>query len=302
MTLLIVALVSIGVFAAVMMVGASVSKKDVTEKKLKQLVSPSKEEEEFDKQTKTALASGMEKSMGVFGVKTDEGQSETDAKLIQAGVLSANSKIYYLFMKTAGPILGFFLAIILVSGAEEGGMKLLSVLIAVAVLIGGFFGADILLRNKKQKRQQVLQRSFPDALDLLLVCVESGLALDAALSRVCKELGVAHPEITKELNQTRMELTLLGDREKALQNLAERTDMVPFRALVAALIQTEKFGTNLADTLRVLSEDYRNTRLMIAENKAGRLPVLIAIPMMLFMIPALMIMIVSPAILTLFTS
>ena len=127
-----------------------------------------------------------------------------------------------------------------------------------------------------------------------MVCVESGLALDAALARVCKELDKAYPHITKELNQTRVELSLLNDRPKALMNLAERTNLIPFRSLVAALIQTEKFGTSLTDTLRVLSEDYRLTRLMNAEQKAGRLPALITIPLILLLMPAFVIVILAP--------
>ena len=164
------------------------------------------------------------------------------------------------------------------------------------VVILGIMGPDMYLRNAREKREKILTRSFPDALDLLLVCVESGLALDGALARVCKELGRAHPAITQELNRTRLELTLLNDRAQALANLSERTDMLAFRSLVTTLLQSEKFGTSLTDTLRVLSEDFRNTRLMIAEDKAGRLPVLMTIPLITLMMPALFLIILGPAI------
>lgn len=130
----------------------------------------------------------------------------------------------------------------------------------------------------------------------MLVCVEAGLALDAALARVCKELDDAHPELCAELNKTRMELTLLNDRERALLNLADRTDLLSFRSLVGALLQSERFGTSLIETLRVLSEDYRNTRMMIAENKANKLPALITIPLMLLMMPAFIMILITPAI------
>ena len=151
-------------------------------------------------------------------------------------------------------------------------------------------------KNAKEKRHKILTQSFPDALDLLLICVESGLALDAALARVCRELKYVHPMITEELNRARIELTLLNDRSKALQNLADRTDLMAFKSLVAALLQSEKFGTSLVETLRVLSDDYRQTRMMMAEEKAAKLDAKITMVTIPFMLIALFVMILSPAI------
>jgi tight adherence protein C len=156
------------------------------------------------------------------------------------------------------------------------------------------FGAHLYITNATQKRKKTLLRSFPDGLDLMVVCVESGLALDAAINRVCAELAYAHPQLAKELNRTRLELALLNNRSQALANLAERTDLVAFRSLAAALIQTERFGTNLTDTLRVLSDDYRQTRLMQAEEKAGRLPAMMAVPLITLLLPALVLIILGP--------
>lgn len=249
-------------------------------------------------QERTAIASFGESMRALMGSNTEEKRKDMQLRFIQAGIYSPNAMgNYYAFRVLALPI-GFLIAYILFTGSGTGMMKMLSQLAAVAVLLFAWFGPSIYLSNAKQKRQKLLQRSFPDTLDLILVCVESGLALDAALARVCRELGRAHPEITKELNRTRMELTLLSDRSIALQNLAERTDMVAFRSLVAALMQTEKFGTSLTETLRVLSDDYRHTRLMTAENKAGRLPALMTIPMILLMMPAFIMIILGPAIIS----
>jgi tight adherence protein C len=176
----------------------------------------------------------------------------------------------------------------------KGGMA--SILAGGFLMFVGLFGANLFITNSRQKRQKKLLRSFPDGLDLMVVCVESGLALDAAINRVADELGGAHPLFAKELGKTRLELALLNNRSQALMNFANRVDLVAYRSLVAALIQTEKFGTNLTDTLRVLSTDYRQTRLMLAEEKAGRLPALMAVPLILFLLPALFLIILGPAV------
>lgn len=254
----------------------------------------------FQEEKKSGLAITLENFMRGFGIKLENYAATVQLKFAQAGIHSPNALVYYVFMKRFGIWIGLALAFVLLTGNEQGAMKAAVILITLLVLVGSVMGADIYIRNRKEKRQKVLLRSFPDALDLILVCVESGLALDAALSRVTKELEHAHPEITKELNKTRMELTLLNDRQKALQNLAERTDLVPFRSLVASLLQSEKFGTSLTETLRVLSDDYRQTRLMIAENKAGRLPALMTIPMMLLMMPAFVMIVMAPALIDFF--
>jgi tight adherence protein C len=256
------------------------------------------EYDEFEQ--RSASSQLFEKLLGMIGVDYMGFEKETRLRFDQAGVeMGTANLINYVFWKKFGFPVGVLLALLLITGESEGTLKLISWVVAGIITFVGYKGADGYLKNRKEKRQYVLQRSFPDALDLVLVCVEAGLALDAALSRVCKEMDRAHPEITKELNKTRIELTLLNDRPKALQNLAERTDMVAFRALVSALMQSEKFGSSLTDTLRVLSEDFRNTRMLNAENKANRLPALMTIPLMLFMMPAFIMILMGPAIIML---
>jgi tight adherence protein C len=220
----------------------------------------------------------------------NEKMEEIKKRMESAGVADASAPILYLFMKHIGrwALASFTLVLFLVS--DSLAMQAITFLLFIFSILG----TDLILTNAIQKRQQKLIRAFPDTLDLLLVCVESGLAIDAALARVCRELGAVYPEITDELNRTRMELVLLSDRQQALQNLAERTQLVPFRSLVATLIQTERFGTSLADTLRVISADYRNTRLMIAENKANRLPAMMTVPLIMLLMPSFMLVILAP--------
>ncbi len=244
---------------------------------------------------KSDLAKTMEGLLSMIGVNTTEAIPKLEKKFSHAGIDSVNGPIYYLFFQRILSIFFVLFSIPFFMAGGEGMAKALNLIIGLLILIGGLFGPHLYLSNKTQKRQKVLLRSFPDALDLLLVCVESGLAMDAAFNRVCKELGSAHPEITKEFNRSRLELALLNDRSQALMNLGERTNLIPFRSLAAALIQTEKFGTNLTDTLRVLSDDYRQTRLLMAENKANRLPALITIPLIVLLMPAFLFVLLGPA-------
>lgn len=254
----------------------------------------------FDEE-RSSLARLLEGMLLLTGANLDKIRKDKQMELTQAGIVTMNGLIYYLFLKRIGvPLLALGLAVPVFAGfTSPTATTLLKVLygfLGVLLVILAFKGTDLFILNYTIKRKKELVRSFPDALDLLLVCVESGLALDGALQRVCRELGRAHPEITLELNRTRLELTLLNDRTQALMNLGDRTGVVAFRSLVSALIQSEKFGTSLSDTLRVLSEDYRLTRLMLAEQKAGRLPVLMTIPLILLMLPAFVMIILGPPI------
>lgn len=244
---------------------------------------------------RSARAAMMAKILHTMGVDTDTMVRKLARRFTQAGINSPDAPIYYLFFqRLISPLLVVY-ALSMFMDSGEGIDQLQSLMTGGFVAIVGLFGPYLYLKNKIDHRAKTLRRSFPDTLDLLLICVESGLALDAALSRVCAELGRAHPEMTEELNRTRLELALLNDRVRALMNLGERTNLVQFRSLVAALIQSERFGTSLTDTLRVLSEEFRLQRLTDAEAKAARLPVLLTIPLILLLLPALFIVILGPA-------
>lgn len=241
--------------------------------------------------------SGRAKSIAfllkALGVNVDEAIRKLDHRFAQAGITSIDAPIYYLFFQR---VVALFLLIGALSLMMADGNRLLNMTLGLFLGVVALFGPHMFVKNLIDRRKKTLQRSFPDTLDLLLVCVESGLALDAALNRVCSELGRAYPEITGELNRTRLELALINDRVRALMNLGDRTNMVAFRSLVAALIQSERFGTSLTDTLRVLSEDFRLMRLSEAEAKAARLPVLLTIPLILLLIPAFLIIVLGPAV------
>ena len=140
-----------------------------------------------------------------------------------------------------------------------------------------------------------MQRAVPDMLDLLVICAEAGLTLDSALLRVVKEMAQTGPELADELNYTAIELGFLPERRQALRNLSTRVTLPSIQSVTATLIQSEKYGTPLADSLRVLSSEFRNERMMIAEEKAGKLPATMTIPLILFILPTLFVVLIGPA-------
>lgn len=244
----------------------------------------------------SARAKMMAGILRTMGVNVDDATRKLEVRFARAGNPSPDAPIYYLFYQRVISIFILMIALMFMASPAEGSRKLMMFSMGLLFAFVAVFGAYFFLENAIAKRKNILTRAFPDTLDLLLICVESGLALDASLNRVCGELGRAYPEMTQELNRTRLELALLNDRVRALSNLAERTDLIAFRALTAALIQSERFGTSLTDTLRVLSEDFRLQRLARAEEKAARLPVLLTIPLIFFLMPAFMLIVLGPAI------
>ncbi len=162
-------------------------------------------------------------------------------------------------------------------------------------LVGSYKAPDLWLSNKVKKRSDAVRKGLPDALDLLVICAEAGLTVDAAFNRVAKELGKAYPELGDEFGLTAIELGFLNERRQAFENLATRVDLEAVRGVVTTMIQTEKYGTPLASALRVLSAEFRNERMMRAEEKAARLPAIMTVPLILFILPTLFIVILGPA-------
>jgi tight adherence protein C len=171
----------------------------------------------------------------------------------------------------------------------------LRLLAAAGAALLGFFGPGIYIKNITAKRQKRMQLGLPDALDLMIICAEAGLSLDATLVRVSRELQAACPDLAEELAITSAELTFLPDRRQAFENLNNRTDVNAIRGVVNTLTQTAKFGTPLAQSLRVLAVEYRDARMFRAEEKAARLPALMTVPMILFILPTLFIVLMGPA-------
>jgi tight adherence protein C len=168
--------------------------------------------------------------------------------------------------------------------------------ICFGAVLFGYFLPVLIVKNQGDKREALLRKALPDGLDLLVICAEAGLSLDAALTRVSREIAPSTPELAEELALTAAELSFLPDRRKALQNLTRRAPMQEITGLVNTLIQTERYGTPLTRSLRVLAAEFRNERLMRAEAKAARLPATLTLPLILFILPPLFIVLIGPAI------
>ncbi len=167
--------------------------------------------------------------------------------------------------------------------------------ICVAAACAGYYGPAIYIKNLIDKRQQAMRRAWPDALDLLLICVESGMSLEGALRKVATEIGSQSVELAEELSLTTAEMSYLADRRKAFENLSERTGVESIRQAVTTLVQAEKHGTSLGQSLRVLAQESRDMRMSLAEKKAAALPPKLTVPMIVFFLPVLFGVILGPA-------
>ena len=229
------------------------------------------------------------------------GQAERiSLKLMRAGWRSKDAIIGYLFAKLALPLSFGVLIVFFLYGLDLYDLQPMTKLgVALASVIFGAYLPDIVIKNKTQKRQHTIGKALPDALDLMVICAEAGLSLDATLNRVSQEMELACLELADELGLTGLELGFLPDRRKALQNLALRVDLPVVRGVVNTLMQAEKYGTPLAQSLRIMSAESRNERLMKAEEKAARLPALLTVPMIIFVLPPLFVVLLGRAILNL---
>lgn len=220
------------------------------------------------------------------------------AGLAQAGWRSKDALVTYLFARISLPILLGGLGSVYFIGTNPFDWSVAgSIMAAIGAALVGYAIPKILMKNQVSKRYEAMRKSLPDALDLLVICTEAGLNLDSGLDRVCREVSNSAPELADELGLTSIELGFLQDRKDALMNLAKRVDFQAMTTLVNTLLQTEKYGTPLAVALRVLAAEMREDRLMKAEEKAARLPAIMTVPMILFILPSLFIVLIGPAVL-----
>jgi tight adherence protein C len=238
----------------------------------------------------------MRQALARLNLLRSQHAAEARALLVRAGIRSQDAIIGYLFAQVSLPSL-FGLAVLLDTYVLHfmptgPAFRFLS---PMAAVLGGFYAPRIYLKNAADKRAKQLKLALPDGLDLMVICAEAGLSLDATLLRVSRELANTWPELAEEFAITAAELTFLPDRRQAFDNLSNRTNAESMRAVVNTLLQTAKFGTPLADSLRVLAGEMRTMRMTAAEEKAARLPALLTVPMMLFILPTLFIVLLGPA-------
>ena len=230
----------------------------------------------------------------------DEGTIEA---LARAGYRGQGPLTTYLFVRFVTPIALFFLAFGYLSLTVLADKPLyLNALYALFVGLIGAYLPVLLLKNRTIKRQQSIRKAWPDTLDLMLLCVESGMSVENALRRVSKEIGQQSAELAEELTLTNAELAFLEDRTRAYDNLGKRTGLDNVKSVMTALIQADRYGTSVGQALRVMAEEGREQRMMEAEKKAAALPPKLTVPLIIFFLPVLFIVIISPAIIRVFAN
>ena len=296
---------AIGAFATILTIGMPMLAQDKLASRLKAVAS---RREELRAQHKANLEKSKKpqlrrKEGGIFKVIVDQLDlqkhflnPDTKIKLTQAGLRGQAPLMTFLFFRLVMPfaLCGFavFYLFILTDMDLSQSIKMA---ICFGALVAGFYAPSIFVQNMITKRQDSVMKAFPDALDLLLICVEAGMSIEAAFNRVAKEVGSASIELAEELGLTTAELSYLQDRRQAYDNLGVRTGLTGVKAVCTSLIQAERYGTPLGTALRVMANENREMRMQAAEKKAAALPAKLTVPMIVFFLPVLFIVILGPA-------
>ncbi len=224
-------------------------------------------------------------------------EADTARQLLRsAGYRTEKHLVTYLASRVIAPvglaILGYFYT----GQLQQELPQIMRVLAAVGGAALGYFLPNIILYNMVKKRQQSIQAVWSDALDLMLICVESGMSIEQAMHKVSVEIASSSVPLAEELQYTLAELSYLGDRAQAFNNLAKRVDLPTIKAVVTALVQSERYGTPLGQSLRVLADENRNDRMAELEKKAAALPPKLTVPMILFFLPVIFIVVLGPSV------
>ncbi|MBI1366927.1 MAG: type II secretion system F family protein [Alphaproteobacteria bacterium] len=247
---------------------------------------------------RASSAQGMLKEI-VENLKLFEVFDAADArkKLVMAGFRGPRPVFVFMAARIGMPFVMAIGAGVYIYAVDNMGLDNFGrLLVTIFAFFSGFYVPNLYIQNVAKKRQQKIQLSWPDALDLLLICVESGMSIEAALQKVSEEVGPNAPELAEELGLTTAELSYLQERKQAYINLAERTGLEGVKGVTTALIQSEKYGTPLGQSLRVMAQENRELRMQEAEKKAAALPPKLTVPMIGFFMPVLFAVILGPAI------
>jgi tight adherence protein C len=231
-----------------------------------------------------------------FNLSRWVGQEDARTMLLQAGHRGQAPYVTYLFFRMVMPVVAlaftvFYIYVVL--NLDEPAMVKIGISIGAAYF--GMISPNLFLRNKIQRRQLSIKRAFPDALDLLLICIESGMSIEAAFRKVSEEIGSQSVALAEELTLTTAELSYLQDRRQAYDNLSRRTGLEGVKSVCLALQQAERYGTPLGTAMRVMAQENRDMRMAEAEKKAAALPPKLTVPMILFFLPVLFVVILGPA-------
>ena len=250
---------------------------------------------ETDPDKKTEQLSGRDSIAALF--KLEQLGVGQKARMIvqQAGYRGPKAPLIYLISQLVLPLIFCLIAGMFISAAEADLSDGLQLTIIMSSALSGFFLPRILVKNTAQKRQEEVQLSFPDALDMILICVQGGIGLESAVNRIAEAIADHSDVLAEELGLLSAELALLGDRKSAFKSFAERVGSGSARSFANAMIQAEQYGTSISQALRVMAEELREIRFAEAERKAAALPPKLTVPMIVFFLPPLFVIILAPA-------
>lgn len=258
---------------------------------------PSADRKVANRQIQRGALAFMRALTGRVSILRGRQVAETRSLLVSGGYRGRDAIVVYTFFKIVAPLVFVTGAALWVYGAGSLGKG--AMIDAAAVMAAGLLGSklpDMVIKNARTKRLASIRKALPDTLDMLVICAEAGLASDAALKRVVAETTRKSSVLGEELQQTALELAFMPERRQALENLAERAPVPSIAAFVSTMIQAERYGTPLARAFKVLSQEQRTERMLKAEEKAGRLPATMTVPMMIFILPALFVVLIGPAV------
>ncbi len=245
----------------------------------------------------------IQKVVDKFSLKKAFADEQTGLKLAQAGYRGPNAVMTYVFLRFVIPLGVFLFALFYLKFIfMPENVLFLQIVYALGAGILSSYLPVLLLTNQIKKRQDSIRRAWSDCLDLMLLCVESGMSIEAAFQKVSHEIVSQSPELGEEMTLTTAELNFLESRAKAYENMAKRINLDEVKSVMTALIQSERYGTSVGTSLRVMAEEGRNMRMMEAEKKAASLPPKLTVPLILFFLPVLFIVIMSPAMITVFST
>lgn len=231
-----------------------------------------------------------------FNMRDAFADKQSRIRLKQAGYRSENHLMTFTFARIVGPLAGLALALFYIFVVLKPDYPpMIKVFLALLFAYACYYAPSLYLRNQASKRQASITRAWPDALDLLLICVESGMTAETGFQKVASEIGKSSVELAEELTLLTAELSYLQDRKTAYENMAERTGSEGVRAVMTSLIQAERYGTPLGDALRVMANENRAQRMTNAEKKAAALPPKLTVPMILFFLPSIFVVVLGPA-------
>ncbi len=251
--------------------------------------------ERESKKLRQAPKGFMQQIVDRLDLRSQFDNEEVRNKLKTAGLRGQAPLVAYMFFRVAVPPIAFAGALfyLFVIGKIDS-PPMIKVMMAIGAAFAGFYLPNVFVENLAQKRQTAIKSAFPDALDMLLICVQSGMSVEAAFGKVAKEISTQSLEMAEEFSLTTAELSYLSDRRKAYENLGKRSGLAGVKAVATSLIQSERYGTPVSQALRVMAKENRDIRMSEAEKKAASLPPKLTVPMIIFFLPVLFFVILGP--------